>query len=111
MVVVKKVKKFDVMEKNRPQIFFFDEKKLEVGDFSSYQFCQFFSPFFLQQPPPLCKYFIFAANKLLPKGMNLFLILSRHIKSPNFVRKRMLHAGWAKHEVVYRVRRFLWPRW
>ncbi len=54
---------------------------MEVGDFVSYQFCQ---------PPPLCKYSNFAANKLLPNGMILFFMLSKHIKHSNFVKIRML---------------------
>ena len=53
-------------------------------------FIHFFPLFFLQQPLPLCKYFNFAANKLSPIGMNLFLLLSRHIKHSNFEGIQML---------------------
>ena len=60
-------------------------------DFLLYQLYPLFSSFFfLQQPLPLCKYFNFAANKLSPIGMNLFLLLSRHIKHSNFEGIQML---------------------
>ena len=65
------------------------KKNWRWGIFHHINFVSFF-PLFLQQPPPLCKYFNFAANKLLPKGMNLFLMLSRHIKRSNSIRIRML---------------------
>ena len=66
------------------------KKKLERMDFLLYQLYPLFSSFFLQQPLPLCKYFNFAANKLSPIGMNLFLLLSRHLKHSNFVGIQML---------------------
>ena len=47
-------------------------------------------PFFLQQPLRLCKHFNFAANKLSPIGMNLFLLLSRYIKHSYFEGIQML---------------------
>ena len=40
--------------------------------------------------PPFCKYLDFAANKCLPRGINLFLRLSRLIKPSNNVGIRML---------------------
>ncbi len=63
---------------------------MEAGDFLSHQILSTFFPFFLLQPLSRCKYFNFAANKLSPKGMNLFLMLSRHVKQSNFVRIQML---------------------
>ncbi len=67
---------------------------------------------FLHQLPPLCKYFNFFANKFSSTGMNLFLILSRHIKHLNFMGISMLRMKrGAKHELLYRVLRFLWARW
>ena len=54
------------------------------------KFFNFLSLFFLQQPLPLCIFFNVAANKLSPIGINLFLLLSRHIKHSNLVGIQML---------------------
>ena len=72
------------------KILSFQWKKIGGWGFFIISILSTFFPFFLQQPPPLSKYFIFTANKLLPKGINLFLMLSRHMKPSNCVRIWML---------------------
>ena len=69
---------------------FSTKKKIGGRGFFIISILSTFFPFFLQQPPSLCKYFNFAANKLSPKGMNLFLMLSRHMERSNFVKIQML---------------------
>ena len=66
------------------------KKKIGEDGFFIISTLSTFFLFFLQQPLPLCKYFNFAANKLSPIGMNLFLLLSRHIKHSNFEGIQML---------------------
>ena len=68
----------------------FKRKEKQGGrDFYHIKFFNFL-PFFLQQPPHVCKYFNFAVNKLSPRGMNLFFMLSRHRNHLNFVGIQML---------------------
>ena len=73
------------------------KKKIGGGGLFIISILSIFSPFFLQQPPPLCKYFNFAANRLLPRGINLFLMLSRHTKHSNFVGPRILCMQWGQN--------------
>ena len=64
-----------------------------------YQLYPLFSSFFYNNHYP--KYFNFAANKLSPIGMNLFLLLSRHIKHSNFEGIQMLYKQQGQNMNLY----------
>ena len=53
--------------KKSEKILYNEKKYLGGGDF--FPLYQIFS-IFLQQPPPICKYFNFAANKFSSRGIN-----------------------------------------